>query len=135
MKKIAPTKTHKRLISSLLFLLEQKVEVIEHMINQPSENATYIIVQDLVPNEKKKLLGACAELKKAIDQTVEELDIEKRKISQVQYINTIQSHIWEHVCDAFSDKMTGYGDQVAIKAKLVDPYIKRISDIVDRLQL
>lgn len=135
MNKITLSKTHQRLISSLLFVLEQKLERIEHIINQVSENGSYIIDQDLTEQEKTRILRACFELKNLLMNTSVDLNIKRRHISQIQYINTIQSHMWENVIDAFSDKMTGYGNQVKAKAKTIDPYIQKISDLTDQLKL
>ena len=50
------SKTHKRILTTLLFILEQKTENIEHMINQPAENASYSIKQDLDEKEKEALI-------------------------------------------------------------------------------
>jgi hypothetical protein len=135
MNKIELTETHKRLISSLFFILEQKTENIEHILRQTPENASYFVKQDISEDDKKRTLETCAQLKRAIDKSSSELSLKKRRISQAQYINTIQSHMWEHISDAFSYRMTGYGDRVASKAKVVDPFIKKISEIIDRLQL
>ena len=135
MIKIELTETHKRLISSLFFILEQKTESIEHIIKESSENASYVINQEIPENRKKQILNACGRLKELIQQTSNELGLKKRKISQVQYINTIQSHMWEHISDSFSNKMTGYGEKVVARSKMIDPYMQQIAEIIDEIQL
>jgi len=129
------SKTHKRILGSLLFVLEQKVENIEHIIYQNPENASYLIGQDLKEYEKKQLIENCKKLKEKIDIVAREFNLKKRKIDQFQYIQTIQSQMWEHISDAYSDKLKGYGERLRKDAKAVDPSIKKLSDIIDQLKL
>jgi len=129
------SKTHKRILGSLLFVLEQKVENIEHIIYQNPENASYLIGQDLKEYEKKQLIENCKKLKEKIDIVAREFNLKKRKIDQFQYIQTIQSQMWEHISDAYSDKLKGYGERLRKDAKVIDPSIKKLSDIIDQLKL
>ena len=129
------SKRHKRLLSSLLFVLEQKLENIEHMLNHSPENASYSIDQDLTNQQKEYLAAACKELKKVMKQVVDKLELNKRKFSQAQYISTIQSQMWENISDAFSDKLKGYGKKVVSDAKETDQYIQSISDQIDKLRV
>jgi hypothetical protein len=129
------SKTHKRILASLLFVLEQKVEHIEHILNQNPENASYIIEQDLPKEEAKRLLTHCQALKVNIDAISRQFGIKKRSVNQYQYIQTIQSQMWEHIADAFSDKLKGFGAQLRQDAKEVDPFIKELSDVIDKLKL
>ena len=129
------SKTHKRILSSLLFVLEQKVENIEHILNQNPENASYFIEQDLPKDEAKRLLNHCEALKVKIDEVSRHFGIKKRSINQYQYIQTIQSQMWELIADAFSNNLKGFGDQLRKDAKMVDPYIKELSDTIDQLKL
>ena len=129
------SKTHKRILASLLFVLEQKVENIEHILNQYPENASYIIEQDLPEDEVQRLLKNCEDLKVKIDKVSRQFGIRKRSVNQYQYVQTIQSQMWEHISDAFSDKLKGFGDQLQQDAKAVDPYIKELSDTIDQLKI
>ena len=61
--------------------------------------------------------------------------VKKRQISQSQYISTIQSQMWEYISDAFSDKLKCYGNQVVSNAKQIDPFIKELSDRIEKLSL
>jgi hypothetical protein len=135
MKHIELSKIHKRLISSLLFILEQKTEQIVHILTQTAENSSYIIEKDLTNEEVSDLLRTCSDLKKAINKTAVDVGIRKRRIYQRQYISTIQSHMWEHVSDAFHEKMTGYGEEVRLHAREVDPYIRQLFDLVGKLSV
>lgn len=128
------SKRHKRLLSSLLFVLEQKTEAIEHMLNHSPENASYSIEQDLTSEKKLELARNCKELKQVMTLVAEELDLKQRKISQSQYISTIQSQMWENVTDAFSDKLKGYGQEVVTKGKVADPFVQQLSDQIDKLR-
>lgn len=129
------SKRHRRLLSSLLFVLEQKIEDIEHVLNHSPENASYSIDQDLTSQQKEYLASICIELKKVMKHVVDKLDLNKRKFSQAQYISTIQSQMWENISDAFSDKLKGYGKKVVSDAKETDPYIQMISDQIDKLKI
>ena len=129
------SKRHKRLLSSLFFVLEQKTEAIEHMLNHSPENASYSIDQDLNEAKKEELIRACEELKKIMTLVAGELGLSKRKISQFQYISTIQSQMWENISDVFSDNLKGYGEIVVSDAKETDKYIQLISDQVDKLRI
>ena len=129
------SKRHRRLLSSLLFVLEQKIEDIEHVLNHSPENASYSIDQDLTSQQKEYLASICIELKKVMKHVVDKLDLKKRKFSQAQYISTIQSQMWENISDAFSDKLKGYGKKVVSDAKETDPYIQMISDQIDKLKI
>ena len=129
------SKTHKRILGSLLFVLEQKIENIEHILNHNPENASYNIGQDLKAYENQQLMEHCAKLKEKIKEISSTFNLKKRTINQYQYVQTIQSQMWEHVSDAFSDKLKGYGDGLRSDAKKVDPFIKELSDIVDRLKI
>jgi hypothetical protein len=129
------SKTHKRILSTLLFVLEQKIEAIEHMILQPKENASYFIEQDLSEDAKKHLLASCKSLRNQIFQMSATLDVRKRSISQAQYVSTMQSQMWEHITDAFSGKLKGYGEKLTSDAKLIDPYIQQLSDTITKLEI
>ena len=129
------TKRHKRLLSSLFFVLEQKTEAIEHMIGHSKENASYIIEQDLSNEQKENISLACKELKESLFEISNELDLSIRKISQAQYISTIQSQMWENISDVFSDKLKGYGEEVKEAGRLADPFIQQIADRIDKLKL
>ena len=129
------SKTHTRILGTLLFVLEQKIEQIEHIISQPAENASYSVGQDLKEYEIQQLLNNCEALKKKIGIVAEKFGIKKRKIHQYQYISTMQSQMWEHISDAFSDKLKGYGEKLKSDAKQVDPYIQELSEIINQLKL
>jgi hypothetical protein len=135
MENINLSKTHTRILGTLLFVLEQKTEQIEHIIRQPEENASYTVENDLKEYEIYQLLRKCEELKKTISRVSEQFGIKKRKIHQYQYITTIQSQMWEHISDAFSDKLKGYGEKLKTDAKQVDPFIQELSDIINQLKL
>lgn len=135
MENINLSKTHTRILGTLLFVLEQKTEQIEHIIRQPEENASYTVEKDLREYEFYQLLHKCEELKKTISRVSEQFGIKKRKIHQYQYISTIQSQMWEHISDAFSDKLRGYGEKLKTDAKQVDPFILELSDIINQLKL
>lgn len=135
MTDIKISKRHKRLLSSLFFVLEQKIESIEHKLHSPTENASYTIEKDLKEYEVNALKQGCSELKKEISHVAKELDLPKRTISQYQYISTMQSQMWENITDAFSDKMKGYGKSMVSDAKPVDPYIRKLSDLIDKLRI
>jgi uncharacterized phage infection (PIP) family protein YhgE len=128
------TKRHRRFLSSLFFVLEQKAEAIEHMLLHPAENASYVIKQDLNEEQKVKLRSACTELKEALTEISQKLGLSRRKISQSQYINTIQSQMWENISDAFSDKLQGYGSDMIESAKITDQYIDLLSEKIDKLR-
>ena len=129
------TQRHKRLLSSLFFVLEQKTEAIEHMLNHSANNASYSIKQDLSDQKKEQLSNACKALKHELRNVADKFDLNKRNISQYQYISTIQSQMWENVTDAFSDKLKGYGKEVVSKGKEADPYIQNLSDLIEKLSL
>jgi len=129
------SKTHKRILTSLLFVLEKKIENIEHIINHHPENASYVIEQDLKEDESQQLLENCNNLKTKIDEVSRKFGLRKRSINQFQYIQTIQSQMWEHISDAFSDNLKGYGEKLKRDARQVDPDIKELSDIIDQLKL
>lgn len=129
------SKRHKRILSSLLFVLEQKIEDIEHMLNHLPENASYSIDQDLTIQQKEYLAAACKKLKKIMKHVVEKLNLNKRKFSQAQYISTIQSQMWENISDAFSDKLKGYGKEVVEGGKHADQSIQEIADQIEKLKL
>lgn len=135
MNNIELSNVHKRLISSLLFIIEQKEEQIVHFLTQPKENSSYILEKDLTEEEVDRLLKTCSQLKETVNCIASELGIRKRIIHQRQYISTIQSHLWEHVSDAFHDKMAGYGKEVQENAKMVDPYIQQLYDLVAQLRV
>ncbi len=135
MEKPALSKTHKRIISTLLFVLEQKIESIEHMILHPAENASYAIEQNLDEETKVMLLQTCKSLKNDIHEISINFELRKRTINQMQYINTMQSQMWENISDAFSDKLKGYGEKVQSDARQVDPYIKQLAESIDKLRL
>lgn len=135
METAALSKTHKRILGTLLFVVEQKVENIEHMILHTSENASYFIEQDLSEESKEQLLSKCKAIKHQIYQMSATFEVRKRKISQAHYISTIQSQMWEHISDAFSDKLKGYGDKLRSDAKIVDPQIKILAEMIDQLKL
>ncbi len=132
-KKIS--KRHKRLLSSLFFVLEQKIESIEHMINHTQKNATYEIQQDLEDHQLQALKIECATLKARIAKASIKLDLKNRKISQSQYIATMQSQMWENISDAFSDKLKGYGKEVVEGGKQADHLVQQIADQIDKLKL
>ena len=134
MEELYINKRHKRLLSSLFFVLEQKTEAIEHMIHHSASNASYNIDQDLSDEQKAALRSACLQLKEALNEISQKLDLSKRKISQSQYINTIQSQMWENISDAFSDKLKGYGKDLIKSAKGTDQYIQLLSDKIDSLR-
>ena len=125
---------HQRLLSSLLFVLEQKTESIEHMLLHPEENATYHIEQDLQESEKKRMLESCSDLKASLKDVGNQLGLKKRAISQRQYISTIQSQMWENISDAFSSKMKGYGKTLVGSAKQTDPLIEMLADKIDQIR-
>ena len=129
------SKRHKRLLSSLFFVLEQKIESIEHMIHHTPDNAAYSIKQDLKEYEFHALTENCTQLKNTIREVAMELDLPKRNISQYQYVSTIQSQMWENISDAFSDKLHGYGKNMVSNAKSVDPLIQKIAHEIDNLRL
>ncbi len=129
------TKTHKRLLGSLFFVLEQKIESIEKMITHPSINASYIIEQDLSQSGAEELSEACREIKSQIARLSEQFDIKKRVISQRHYIETIQSQLWENISDAFSDKLKGYGNKVQRDGGMLDPYISKIAEKINELKV
>lgn len=135
MENITLTERHTRLLSSLIFVLEQKTESIEHMMNHSAQNSSYNIEQDLSEEQKIALTKACKDLKKTIDEISEKLQLSKRKISQSHYINTIQSQMWENISDAFSNKLKGYGQDLIDSAKKSDPFIEVLSEKIDRLRL
>ena len=135
MEKSSLSKTHKRILSTLLFVLEQKIESIEHMILHPAENASFSIEQNLTDNVKIKLLQTCKSLKNDIHEMSAKFELRKRTINQMQYINTMQSQMWENISDAFSDKLKGYGENIQSDAREVDPYIKQLSEKIEMLRL
>jgi hypothetical protein len=135
MEKPALSKTHKRILSTLLFVLEQKIESIEHMILHPAENASYAIEQNLAEDAKTRLLQTCKSLKTDLHEMSIKFVLRKRTINQMQYINTMQSQMWENISDAFSGKLKGYGENIQSDAQQVDPYIKQLSHKIDMLRL
>jgi hypothetical protein len=135
MEKPALSKTHKRILSTLLFVLEQKIELIEHMIQHPAENASYAIEQNLAEDAKTRLLQTCKSLKTDIHEMSIKFELRKRSINQMQYINTMQSQMWENISDAFSGKLKGYGENIQSDARFVDPFIKQLSEKIDKLRL
>lgn len=135
MEIITLSKTHTRILGTLLFVLEQKIEHIEHIINQPADNASYTVIKNLNSSETNQLLSNCDKLKKEIGLVAEKFGIKKRQIDQYQYINTLQSQMWEHISDAFSDKLKGYGEKLKEDAKQVDPFIQELSEIINQLKI
>lgn len=135
MEEVKISKRHKRLLSSLLFVLEQKTESIEHMLCHSPTNASYEIRQDLDDQKKSELINSCAQFKDVMYHVVENLDLPARTISQTQYINTIQSQMWENVTDAFSKNLKGYGNEVASSASRADPFIQKLSDQIDKMKV
>jgi hypothetical protein len=135
MEKINLSKTHTRILGTLLFVLEQKIEHIEHIINQPEDNASYTVLKNLNANETHQLLSNCGKLKMEIGIVAKKFGIKKRKIDQYQFINTLQSQMWEHISDAFSDKLKGYGEKLKEDAKQVDPFIQELSDTINLLKI
>lgn len=135
MEKTSLSKTHKRILSTLLFVLEQKIESIEHMILHPAENASYAIEQNLAEDAKTRLLQTCKSLKIDLHEMNIKFELRKRTLNQMQYINTMQSQMWENISDAFSGKLKGYGENIQSDAQQVDPYIKKLSDKIDMLRL
>lgn len=129
------SKTHKRLLGSLFFVLEQKIESIEHMITHDRENASYIIEQDLSVSEIKHLAETCRDIKAQIFRLSEQYGIKKRVISQRHYIATIQSQLWENISDAFSDKLKGYGKQIQTDAKNLDPLVAEIAAKINEMKM
>ena len=135
MENVHLSKTHTRILGTLLFVLEQKIEQIEHIIRQPEDNASYTVEKDLKEYEIHQILANCEKLKVSISRVAEKFCIKKRKINQYQYISTIQSQMWEHISDAFSDKLKGYGEKLKSDARQVDPHIQELSDIINQLKL
>jgi hypothetical protein len=135
MENVHLSKTHARILGTLLFVLEQKSEQIEHIIRQPEENASYSVEKDLKAYEIHQLIQNCQELKMKISSIAEKFGIKKRKIHQYQYISAMQSQMWEHISDAFSDKLNGYGEKLKTDAKQVDPFIQELSEIINQLKL
>ena len=126
---------HKRLLSSLFFVLEQKIEAIEHMINHTPKNATYEIHQDLEVQQVQYLKNQSSKLKEKLAEVSNMLRLKSRKISQSQYITTMQSQMWENISDAFSDKLKGYGQGVVEGGKQADQLIHQIADEIDKMKL
>ena len=126
---------HKRLLSSLFFVLEQKIEAIEHMINHTPKNATYEIHQDLEVQQVQYLKNQSSKLKEKLAEVSNILRLKSRKISQSQYITTMQSQMWENISDAFSDKLKGYGKELVDSGKKADPLIEEIADLIDQLKI
>jgi len=135
MKNITLTKRHKRLLSSLFFVLEQKIEAIEHVIKSPKDNASYMIEQDLDTEKLKRLSENCTDLRASLDLVSEKLQLSKRKISQSHYIQTMQSQMWESISDAFSSKLKGYGNELIESARKTDPDMEIIAEKIDQLRL
>jgi hypothetical protein len=135
MQQIKLTRTHQRILANLLFVLEKKVESIEQMINCNSSHASYSIVKVLEQNEIYRLLDTCSQLKKNISRMYSEIELKKRSVDQFQFVNTVQSQMWELVSDAFSDKLKGYGEKLRSNAKSIDPYIDELSQIVNQLKV
>ncbi len=135
MEKTILNKTHQRLLGSLLFVLEQKTEHIEHIIKNSRENASYIVEHDLDETTLTQALDNCTKLKEKIAQVSDKYSIRKRKINLYHYVNTIQSQMWEHISDAFSDKLKGYGEKIRKEAQQVDPDISELSRLIDNLKL
>ncbi len=135
MQKIKLTRTHQRILANLLFVLEQKVESIEQMINCNPNHASYAIVKDLEKPDIDRLLDSCSQIKEKISKMYGDIDLRRRTVDQYQYVNTIQSQIWELVSDAYSDKLKGYGEKLKSDAKSIDPYIDELSEIVNRLRV
>ena len=126
---------HKRLLSSLFFVLEQKIEAIEHMINHTPKNATYEIRQDLEVQQVQHLNKQSSKRKEKLAEASNNLGLKIRKISQSQYITTMQSQMWENISDAFSDKLKGYGKEVVEGGKQADQLIQQIADEIDKMKL
>jgi len=135
MQQIKLTRTHQRILANLLFVLEQKVENIEQIINRNPNHASYTIAKDLDKSDIYRLLDSCAKLKEKISRMYSDIDLKKRTVDQYQYVNTIQSQMWELVSDAFSDKLKGYGEKLKSDAKNIDPYIDELSEIVNQLRV
>ena len=135
MEKTILNKKHQRLLGSLLFVLEQKTEHIEHIIKNSKENASYFVEHDLDESSLAQTLDNCSKLKEKIALVSEKYNIPKRKINLFHYVNTIQSQMWEHISDAFSDKLKGYGERIKKEAKKVDPDISELSILIDNLKL
>jgi hypothetical protein len=128
------SRTHQRLLGSLLFVLEQKTEQIEHILRQSSDNASYRIEQNLSEPKVRQLSVVCEALKEKIGEVAKTFAIPKRRIQQYHYLQTIQSQMWELMVDSFSDKLKGYGDKLKAEAKQVDPAIQALADLVDELK-
>ena len=135
MQKIKLTRTHQRILANLLFVLEQKVENIEHMIDCNSKHASYTVVKDLKEHDISSLLDICSQLKEKISKMYHDIELKKRTVDQYQYVNTLQSQMWELVSDAFSDKLKGYGEKLRSNAKIIDPYIDELSQIVNQMRV
>ena len=43
--------------------------------------------------------------------------------------------MWEHISDAASDKLKGYGEKLKRDARQVDPDISELSEIIDNLKI
>jgi len=135
MQKIQLTRTHQRILANFLFVLEQKAGSIEQMIKCKSNHASYTVVKDLSEREISRLVDLCSLLKEKISGMYNDIELKKRTVDQYQYVNTIQSQMWELVSDAFSDKLKGYGDHLRSNAKIIDPYIDELSQIINELKI
>ena len=105
MGEIILTARHKRLLSSMLFVVEKKIDDIETILHKSSDHSSYRILHDIEDEKEKKILLALKNAKEKINEIVKKYGIRKREIMVSSYIPTIESQMWEMLTDSLSSSL------------------------------
>ena len=122
---------YKRLLASMLFVVEKKIDDIESLINKKPEHATYRILIDIDQDKLNSIRASLVNARDKIGFMVNKYHIKKREIHASSYTPTIESQMWEMITDSLSRSMKGYGKDIVEEAKLVDQDISDLMSIIE----
>ena len=109
MEMIKLPENHRRALSSAMMVLEQQIDHMAELVNDPPNEASYGVETQLTPKEILHALNAIGELKKKISEIMVAYNLDRKNTSQSNTLKVMKIFMWEMLEDIKAKRLSAYG--------------------------
>lgn len=128
------TENHRRVVSSALNVVEERIDKIEMFIHSIGKTISYIIENDLGEEESTLILNRCDLVKKAIQALYKKYEFDSHIILLSNFLNTTAAFNWKDLEETDTKSLLHYGEFISEETKFeIEKDLKSILALTEQL--